>query len=90
MSNKLFRFFVIMSVGIAIGLSGYGLYKLESNRANELHNRVANVHTWCTAINEGRKEGLRLHHKEKAYKIRLLDCHELEVKTEHSVGEPHR
>lgn len=90
MTNKHFRIFAVISIAIAIALSGYALHQTESDRANELHNRVANVHTWCIAINEGRKEGLRLHHKEKAYKIKLLDCHALEVKTEHSAGEPHR
>lgn len=90
MSNKRFRFFVVISVAIAIALSGYALHSFEANRTNELHNRVTNVHTWCSAINEGRREGLRLHGHEAAYKIRLLDCHALEVKTEHSAGESHQ
>lgn len=84
-----FRLFVTGSVGIAIFLSGLSLHELQANRSNELHNRVTNVHTWCTAINEGRREGLRLHGHEAAYRIKLLDCGALEAKTERSAGESH-
>lgn len=52
-----------------------------TSHARELHNRTSNVSVWCGAINEGRKEGMRLHRGEAAYKLKLLDCKAIEAHT---------
>jgi hypothetical protein len=55
--------------------------QVAASKKREAENNTTNVTVWCGAINEGRREGLRLHGNEPAYKVRLLDCAKLEKNT---------
>lgn len=60
------------------------VHQVEENSANQLANRVSNVHTWCTAVNQGRDEARRRARIQKPhvdYKLKDLDCKALEAGT---------
>jgi hypothetical protein len=87
MKNRL----LILGFLVIVALLAYNIYLGESNRsglaANErkqLLNRVANVRTWCSAIDQGRnydRELVGLLDPQAHYTLRNLDCKTIEAKT---------
>lgn len=86
--------YIILVIG---GLFLFGQFESQNTKiaqisANQLSNRVANVSVWCGAINEGRNEDRARAAKSPPgtppYKLKNLNCAQLEKETAQSGTKP--